>query len=421
MQLDLVARRVQRIGASGAISRVAFLLCFVLCSQAAAQEVDSFRTVNHPLQFGRTPSASLANSEADDIVSLGNQILAQCNSVFRRSGQVVSSGAIPSTINGEADMDAACNVSAAGDYEPSLLGTPRRVRVVNAINWCGTAGTQIVGCARTPGTCLIVRRYSPLLEGILLAHEFGHSKRLQHVNRESAVMNPTISSLRTMFTNEECGYIRSLSLTTTRGVPVPQNEALDLSIEEFVSRIYFDGMPYDEARLYSNSEVERVVAWLREDAKAEYWGNILATVGIVAGHDAYNVLRGFILRANDQPISLTEYDAKTSAIISLGYAARGSGSSEARMFLEQHIQPSAWESTSWKAPYHETDSQRNVDLAAAAILGLSLTDDEAVLQSLKAVKFIAVSEEGRQVLQRAQSQAITDIELRSFRRVPVRD
>lgn len=401
--------------------RSVLLVAMLALSGESFSQVAPMSTITHPLSIGRHSMAALTDAEAGNIIALGSQVLSQCNATFRQQGPVTVVGT-PSTVNSDADMAAACNsahIASDGGFEP--LGVPRRVRVVNAINWCGNAGGGIIGCAYTPGQCMVVVRYSSSMEGILWAHEFGHSKGLPHrTDSGNAVMYPSIGGTHTVFTGQECAAIRQLGFYAQ----ITSEEA-NLSrvmskapIEDFVAQAFVHGVPYDEARLYSSADVAKVLPWLSDTGKMDYWANIASTVGIVADRGAYTVLTSMIGASGSGTIPVADYRGRVSAIMALGYAVRGSNDQQARDFLEKHSSPSDWSGTKWQAPYHANTAERDADLASAAVLGLSLANDTSARQFLEGVarRFV-----GDSIYERALRQAIADsnreLEKREF---PVR-
>ena len=61
-----------------------------------------------------------------------------------------------------------------------------RVKVVNAINFCGSAATNIIGCAWQPGNGMAVVRITSLgSEAVLWLHEYGHNNNLSHEPTET--------------------------------------------------------------------------------------------------------------------------------------------------------------------------------------------------------------------------------------------
>jgi hypothetical protein len=104
-----------------------------------------------------------------------------CPVELRRAGGVTAFTAGNGTVNSEADYKA-------------ILALPGQVKVVNQINWCGAFSLNIIGCAPTPGSSLIVVRDTPGQEGILWVHEFGHNKGLVHRSESVAMMNAVIGA-----------------------------------------------------------------------------------------------------------------------------------------------------------------------------------------------------------------------------------
>lgn len=73
------------------------------------------------------------------------------------------------TIDNDAELNSVLNNSAA------------RVKVVRAINYCGSPGTNIIGCAWMPGNGMALVRMTGLgQEAVLWIHEYGHNTGLPH-------------------------------------------------------------------------------------------------------------------------------------------------------------------------------------------------------------------------------------------------
>jgi Thrombospondin type 3 repeat/Dockerin type I domain len=72
----------------------------------------------------------------------------------------------------------------------SALNSPGgRVKIVNAINYCGGAGTNIIGCAWTPGNGMVLVRLTNLsYEAVLWIHEYGHNNGLNHEPSDSRMI-----------------------------------------------------------------------------------------------------------------------------------------------------------------------------------------------------------------------------------------
>ncbi len=84
--------------------------------------------------------------------------------------------------------------------------------IVQSIQWCGTPGTNIIGCGLTPGNKLaIALDASASIRGVVIAHERGHNAGLTHREDEScALMFPSAGSTHGCLNASECTSIRNL-------------------------------------------------------------------------------------------------------------------------------------------------------------------------------------------------------------------
>ena len=102
------------------------------------------------------------------------------------------------------------SIDSAAEFN-ALTALPGHIKVVNQINWCGALIPNVIGCAPVPGNSLAVVRFTPSLEGILWAHEYGHNKGRSHRNDDAnAVMNGTIGATRLKVDAPECTAFRTL-------------------------------------------------------------------------------------------------------------------------------------------------------------------------------------------------------------------
>ena len=103
-----------------------------------------------------------------------------CCLVLSRSG---NGGLFGSASDGLATVDSDSELN-------SVLNSPGgRVKIVNAINYCGGAGTNIIGCAWTPGNGMALVRLTNLsYEAVLWIHEYGHNNGLNHEPSDSRMI-----------------------------------------------------------------------------------------------------------------------------------------------------------------------------------------------------------------------------------------
>jgi hypothetical protein len=154
------------------------------------------------LRVARYTTATLSDANADTILQAASNVLqtdddgagpndVACLMQFTRQGRVTAFD------DGDGSIDSAADFNA-------VIALPGVVKVVNQINWCSAIGFNIIGCAPTPGSSLVVVRFTANQEGILWAHEYGHTRGLPHNTATTAIMNPTIATTRTMVTPSEC-------------------------------------------------------------------------------------------------------------------------------------------------------------------------------------------------------------------------
>lgn len=104
------------------------------------------------------------------------------------------------------DFDALFQTAAA----PSANLPPgtRQVRVVSEIRWCGPFIVNAAGCADPVGLRIAVVRRGSDREGVLWAHEIGHTSELLHRSSLLAVMNGSINPDHKEVTAGECAAYR---------------------------------------------------------------------------------------------------------------------------------------------------------------------------------------------------------------------
>jgi hypothetical protein len=96
-----------------------------------------------------------------------------------------------------------------------------RVKVVRAINWCGGTGSNIIGCAYTPGFGMALVRLSSLnTEAILWIHEYGHNTSLGHATVSSRIMYGTATGNNNGLTQSECNKYHTPSGAANASVSV---------------------------------------------------------------------------------------------------------------------------------------------------------------------------------------------------------
>jgi len=158
------------------------------------------------LRVARFRTATLSNADADAILRAASNVL-QTDDDGSDSGDVACPVQLTRQGNVTAFMAGDGTIDSAAEFNV-VVALPGHVKVVNQINWCSGIGFNIIGCAPTPGNSLVVVRFTANQEGILWAHEYGHTRGLPHNTGLNAVMNATITTARTMVTSLECSAFR---------------------------------------------------------------------------------------------------------------------------------------------------------------------------------------------------------------------
>jgi hypothetical protein len=119
-----------------------------------------------------------------------------CCTQLTRSGSPMSFG---SSGDGLDTIDDAAQLSGV------LESGAARVKLVNAINYCGGAGTNIIGCSYVGGKGMALVRMSSLsYEAVLWIHEYGHNIGLSHAPDPRALMYGTVNGANDVLSEGEC-------------------------------------------------------------------------------------------------------------------------------------------------------------------------------------------------------------------------
>jgi hypothetical protein len=237
---------------------------------------------------------------------------------------------------------------------------------------------------------MVVVRWAPpvsedpnqIEEGILWAHEYGHTKNLQHRNDDDAVMNPIIGPTHLKVNVGECNaYLERGSGTAAAVISNPA-----LSVEDFVHKIYIHGVPFRTGRTYtSKADVEKLGQILHDPSQQAFWANAATTLGMVATPDASAQLASFISQGSGI-LSPDAYRAKSSAIIAMGYVLGQSGRQPPLQYLQQKANPDSWQTVGWSSPFTTDTKQRNLQLARSAIAALGFSGNSKAQSILKSIK-----------------------------------
>jgi hypothetical protein len=337
------------------------------------------------LDVSKHAQSQLADTDAKAIFSQASAVLQSkdgpddisCHVTFSLAGSV-------STF----DLPTPAEIDTPGDFR-AVCSRPGYVHVVNAINDCaGLTSPGIGGCSDTPGKCIIVVRLDnpvpPDEEGLLWAHEYGHTKGLQHRNDENALMNPYLGTTERRVNGAECSAFTGQAQGAANshgGTPKP-------GIVEFVHRTYAEGIPFEVASSYSREDAQKLIAMLESPDEKPYLTNIVVTLGMIGDPAAVQPLRSFIEKGEGY-IDPQTLRAKTSALIALGYVVNRHNDESALTYLAQGLNPKNWrdKNLKWTLRGAEDAEQRNISLIKASALGLGISGTPEAATALNSAQF----------------------------------
>lgn len=167
-----------------------------------------------------------------------------------------------------------------------------------------------------------------------------------------------------------------VTLVLAAWVPSP---GVAQSVEDFVTRPYIHGVPYEQARQFGADAVPALERMLQDRTKQEYWTNVVYTIAYVAeGAEGTRILTSFLEDGTGVMPRKAE-EAKRHSLIALGFLIARTGNASALQYLVESVRPSAWRARDleWESAAVARD-ELYVRLVSAAIQGLGSTGLDTV-------------------------------------------
>jgi hypothetical protein len=355
----------------------------------------------HQFQISRHDTANFTNADADEMLDEATNLLqtndgegdVACNVALVRKGDVTEFLTGIGVINSPEDLYA-------------VMGLPGEVKVVRHIFWCGVFST-FLGCSEIGGNSFIVTDLGPgNRSAVVWAHEFGHNKGLLdcHFNCQYKLMNRILHSANRRINSHECSAfltprttIRQTGILTSVAQE-PSGVAQLLDIKGFVCQTFIHGVPYEEAIRYGSDKVPILLEMLADTTEESYWSNIVLTMGMIGDEQTVEQIIAFIDKAIEGKLSTSQYTAKMTAIMALGYLINKSGSKKALTYLQDSLNPSVWTERKfkWTSSYHVNENDRNVQLSIMAIIGLGLSGHVEAGESLRSLQQPVATQEAKE-------------------------
>ena len=162
------------------------------------------------------------------------------------------------------------------------------------------------------------------------------------------------------------------------------------TVRAFVRQTYIAGIPFKEVQGMSPDVALPVLITMLDDSRdAQYWANIVVTLGMLGDNRAVEPLINFIARSEEPPeLSPPQAVAKTSAVMSVGYIVNKTGKGPAFTFLAEGVDPQVWENRNirWSSSFYPSTRERNIQLATMSIIGLAISgrpEAEKILRDLQ--------------------------------------
>jgi hypothetical protein len=348
---------------------------------------------DRPLSVARSPNAFIDNVIADNIFGGMSTVVKDRHGpgdfacaqgfapifpdaakpiIYRRALGGVLNLPLPNFINGPADLDQAFRQSGY-------------VKVVQQINFCDGYGADIVGCAPIDGRTMVVVRVEPHLEGILWAHEFGHSVGLQHIENRFKIMNPILEPTALEMDAGEChSFAREVdgenlapaTLPASARYPQPAAVARGTPIEDVVHALHVHGVPWVTPDLFPEGTADRLVSMLTDPGERAHRGKIAALLGMLGDERAGSVLMDVVSSARSMRDG-NDVGPTTSALMGLGYLAQRTRSRAVLDFLTQASDSAFW--------FIDSETLAH-QMQSSAAIGLALSGRPAARQRLEELR-----------------------------------
>jgi PBS lyase HEAT-like repeat len=155
-------------------------------------------------------------------------------------------------------------------------------------------------------------------------------------------------------------------------------------VREFVKQNFVHGVPYEAASKFDLTAVPVLLGILADPGQETSWSNAVTTLGMIGDPRAVDPLIVFVSRGSGL-LTSSQYAAKTSAVLALGYVVNRSQDQKALTYLGEGTNPEVWRKRQlgWASPYASTEDARNLQLAEMAILGLALSGQPSAAETLR--------------------------------------
>ncbi|MBG0791950.1 hypothetical protein IYY11_00275, partial [Methylocystis sp. H62] len=167
-----------------------------------------------------------------------------------------------------------------------------------------------------------------------------------------------------------------------------------LPVDQFVSQVYFDGLPLAEAASYGDESVDTLLTILRDPSRVQYHENAALTLGMIGSERAVEPLIAYIQGRREATAQLpgtadaasshAAYKGRVGAVMALGYIVSRNGSKAALTFLKDNASPQALKLL-WMGDGRPEEAKQQ-DLTKYFLLSLGISGNTEAAEHLKALR-----------------------------------
>jgi len=170
---------------------------------------------------------------------------------------------------------------------------------------------------------------------------------------------------------------QSVARGSESAAPLPQSStraSAQPSVQDFVRQSHIHGLPYAEAKGFTSADIPVLLSMLENPNESRAWPNIVGTLGAIGDEEVFDSLVAF-MESGSGVLSATEYAAKTSVPMALGYLMFATDSDNAFQYLRDGLDPLTWtgRGISWRSPFSLTDQEELDQLLTVSVIGLALS------------------------------------------------
>ena len=155
-----------------------------------------------------------------------------------------------------------------------------------------------------------------------------------------------------------------------------------IPVEEFVSQIYFDGLPLARAASYRDDDVDTLLSMLNDPSQVQFHENTALTLGMIGSGRAVAPLISYIGLPLPTPLSRPAYKGRVAALVGLGYLVNLSGSDEALSYLLESASPDTWRQRDSDT---SSGAETARDLSKYSIIGLGMSGHPRASEFLRSL------------------------------------